>query len=129
MIQSGSELITGPINLVQGGKGLILRAPVYLPNTSGYIDEVIERDLWGIVSLVLDYDRFIEQSGITDAAEKYDLFIDVVGKIGGDTEVSLYGDSALRAEDTVNLQFDFAFENWIIYAVTKGGWPETYPDQ
>jgi PAS domain S-box-containing protein len=129
MLASGSELITGPVNLVQGGKGLVLRAPVYLPNTSSYIDEEVQRELWGAVSLVLNYDKFIEQSGISDATETYDLFIDTVQHPDKRTEDALFGDSTLKGKAPVTLQFDFAFQNWIIYAVPKGGWPETYPDQ
>jgi len=132
MFLTGSEMITGPVNLVQGGSGLILRAPVYLPDFDRVVegDAVVpQRDFWGVVSLVLDYDEFLVETGIAEAAEDYDLFID----IADDTEDSAgsfqYGDGGLVNSDPVTLQFDFEFEDWILHAMTKGGWPTQYPDQ
>ncbi|MFT7137040.1 MAG: two-component system cell cycle sensor histidine kinase PleC, partial [Akkermansiaceae bacterium] len=65
MMQTGSDVITGPVNLVQGGLGLILRAPVYHPDADSPTEgETVasERALWGIVSLVLDYNQFLVES-------------------------------------------------------------------
>jgi two-component system, cell cycle sensor histidine kinase PleC len=132
MIQTGSEMITGPVNLVQGGSGLILRAPVYLPDSEGVTPGTTDKSgqrLWGIVSLVLDYDQFLVKSGITAAADKYDIFIDIKNHSGNYTGSFIYGDKSLAGQDTVDLQFDFSFEDWILHARTKGGWPNTSPDQ
>ncbi|MGO4910337.1 ATP-binding protein [Pseudorhodobacter sp. W20_MBD10_FR17] len=132
MMTAGNELITGPINLAQGGTGLILRAPVYLRNPDGFVDEDTGGGgpkLWGIVSLVLDYGQFLERTGITKAAQKYDLFIEIAQHLGDDTDANLYGDRVSVGEDAVTLHFDFALESWVMHAVTKGGWPRTSPDQ
>lgn len=132
MMRAGNELITGPIDLAQGGIGLILRAPVYLRGPHGIIVKDTgseELKFWGIVSLVLDYEQFIEQAGIAKAAQKYDLLIEIAQQSGDDNDSFLYGDKTLVREDAVTLHFDFAFENWVMYAVAKGGWPKTSPDQ
>jgi len=132
MIETGNELITGPVNLVQGGLGLILRAPVYLPDADNpAADDTAQslREPWGIVSLVLDYDQFLIESGIAEAEEKYDLLIDIAENPDGGQGSFVYGDQSLVGQDTVNLAFDFEFEDWILHAITKGGWPETSPDQ
>lgn len=47
-IDAREPALVGPINLVQGGRGLIYRSPIYLP--SGY---------WGITSIVLDSDKLL----------------------------------------------------------------------
>ncbi|WP_281993187.1 ATP-binding protein [Sulfitobacter geojensis] len=132
MLLTGSEMITGPVNLVQGGSGLILRAPVYLPIHDDMIEGdtiVPNRNFWGVVSLVLNYDEFLVKSGIADAALHFDLFIDIAERTEKQSGSFFYGDRSLLSKDPVSLQFDFAFEDWILHAVTKGGWPKQYPDQ
>ncbi|HBM41691.1 MAG TPA: ATPase, partial [Sulfitobacter sp.] len=120
-------------DLVQGGKGLILRAPVYWPDpdfaTEGDVDGS-KRQLWGIVSLVLDYDQFLINSGIREAEERYDILIHAASpQVGGGPQMFTYGDRGLLEADTVTLEFDFSFEEWMLEARTKGGWPKHAPDQ
>ena len=58
IIASGEPTLVGPINLVQGGRGLAFRLPVSVPG-QGY---------WGMVSTVIDSDAFLKaaaQEGIT----------------------------------------------------------------
>ena len=133
MLNLGKELMTGPVDLVQGGKGLILRAPVYWPDpdfaTEGDVDGS-KRQLWGIVSLVLDYDQFLINSGIREAEERYDILIHAASpQVGTGPQMFTYGDQSLREADTVTLEFDFSFEEWMLEARTKGGWPKHAPDQ
>jgi two-component system cell cycle sensor histidine kinase PleC len=126
MLSTGGEIITGPVNLAQGGLGMILRAPVYLTERDANGNAMVPGDVrtpWGIVSLVLDYDEFLAEAGLTDANEDYDLAIDVAGRRKGIEGVFLYGDQAVKEKDPVILDFDFEFEDWQLYATTKGGWP------
>ena len=59
IIASHQPMLVGPINLVQGGRGIAYRVPVYLT----------QNDYWGIVSTVLDSDAFVTNaatsSGLT----------------------------------------------------------------
>ncbi len=50
IIASGEASLVGPINLVQGGRGLAFRLPVTIPG-KGY---------WGMVSTVIDSDAFLK---------------------------------------------------------------------
>ncbi|MBD0786623.1 sensor domain-containing diguanylate cyclase [Vibrio sp. Y2-5] len=54
--------IDGPVNLVQGGKGLIARYPIFsdFPYNKAY---------WGTVSVVIDYEKLMENSGIYDVID------------------------------------------------------------
>lgn len=56
-IETGATLIQGPVELVQGGVGLIVRRPVYLPN-GGY---------WGVASVVLDWSALSAEVGFESA--------------------------------------------------------------
>lgn len=47
----------GPVDLVEGGKGIIVRVPV-----------VVEDIYYGIVAIVFDYSNFIEESGLKNLA-------------------------------------------------------------
>ncbi|WP_417689666.1 diguanylate cyclase [Pseudidiomarina sp.] len=49
--------LAGPVNLVQGGRGLIARIPVFNDYPSN-------EDYWGTVSVVIDYDDLMLDSGL-----------------------------------------------------------------
>lgn len=57
--QNQHVYIDGPVNLVQGGQGLIARYPIYsdFPYNKAY---------WGTVSVVIDYDKLMTFSGLYD---------------------------------------------------------------
>ncbi len=49
-METRESVLAGPVDLVQGGRGMIDRTPVYLPDGR----------YWGVVSLVLDVDSMID---------------------------------------------------------------------
>ncbi|WP_417666110.1 diguanylate cyclase [Pseudidiomarina sp.] len=53
----GDIYLAGPVNLVQGGRGLIARIPVFN-------DYPINLDYWGTVSVVIDYEQLINDAGL-----------------------------------------------------------------
>ena len=125
MLERQMESITGPVDLVQGGKGLIFRAPIYLPSPKP--SEAVLRP-WGIVSIVLDYPSFVEKTGILEAAQTYDLLIDVSDSAGSHTG-SFFGDRAVENMNPITLDFEFPFQTWHLHALPKGGWPTSSPTQ
>ena len=57
----GQTVLAGPVDLIQGGRGFIARAPVFLDEgPSG------ARRFWGIVSAVIDQEALYRTSGLTD---------------------------------------------------------------
>lgn len=82
-------LFQGPINLVQGGKGFIIRHPV------------IESDgtYWGQVSIVLKHDAFLAEIA------NYEKELNIKAVILSEGSV-LYGDSALLDKDLYWFTFD-----------------------
>ena len=54
-------VVAGPVKLVQGGVGLIVRVPIYLPDATGQGDH-----FWGMVSAVIDSDRLLASVGLPD---------------------------------------------------------------
>ena len=51
IIASGQPRLDGPLQLVQGGQGLIYRVPVFLP----------DQQYWGLISTVIDFDRLFAE--------------------------------------------------------------------
>ena len=82
-------IFLGPVNLVQGGKGFIIRHPV------------IESDgtYWGQVNIVLKYDEFLAEIG------RYEEELDIKAVILSEGNV-IYGDAALLEKDLYWFTFD-----------------------
>ncbi|MFG1488573.1 diguanylate cyclase [Oceanospirillum sp. HFRX-1_2] len=53
----GSVYLDGPLELVQGGQAIIARFPIFS-------DFPLKNEYWGSVSIVLDYEELLQESGI-----------------------------------------------------------------
>ncbi|TYR30217.1 EAL domain-containing protein [Mesorhizobium microcysteis] len=111
--------LAGPLDLVQGGQGLIGRFPVFAA-PAGENDE----SFWGIVSAVVDVERLYADSGILDPA--LPLEIDISGLDGmGAKGARFYGSGAALANDPVLVDVVLPSGSWQIAAIPKGGWSAT----
>ena len=119
-METGNGLVTGPVNLVQGGRGLILRQPVYVGGGP-------DKAPWGIISVVLDYEKFLANLGLLEIGQAYEILIhDVTG--GEASDQILFGQREVLTDDPVLLTLDFPYGNWELAAVPVGGWPSHQPD-
>jgi diguanylate cyclase (GGDEF)-like protein len=112
-------VLTGPIDLVQGGTGLIARYPVYTQEPS-------EPDhFWGIVSAVIDLEKLYVDSGF----EASDLPVDVVIARKSDNRSSrvFFGDARILNHAPVSLSIDLGYDTWTLFATEKGGWEAARP--
>jgi signal transduction histidine kinase/ActR/RegA family two-component response regulator len=66
---SGTATLTGPLSLVQGGRGLILHVPIFAPSEEGAAYR-------GMLSIVYDLDKFLEVSGLNGANEWLDFVLE-----------------------------------------------------
>jgi diguanylate cyclase (GGDEF)-like protein len=104
--------ISGPVNLVQGGKGLIARVPIFT-------DPPYNTRYWGVCSVVISLDSLFLDVGISSFEHKYVLAMRGVNSTGNSGEV-FYGlqrtfDSAFAVEVV-----HFPYGSWAIAASTKG---------
>jgi diguanylate cyclase (GGDEF)-like protein/PAS domain S-box-containing protein len=116
--ETGELVIAGPLDLVQGGRGIIGRFPVFVPQPDG------PAHFWGIVSAVLDIERLYRDSGLYDA----DLSIDIAlsGHDGlGERGALFYGSPETLADDPVVTDVTLPSGAWRIAATPKGGWATT----
>lgn len=108
--------VSGPLELVQGGEGLIFRIPIYLKDLDG-------RDkFWGIVAAVIDMKRLYKSSGLLDN----DLPIDIAirGKDGlGDRGDVFFGSAQLFEQDNnIVSTITLPTGSWQLVARPIGGW-------
>ncbi|HRP78785.1 MAG TPA: EAL domain-containing protein [Aquamicrobium sp.] len=118
--ETGELVIAGPLDLVQGGRGIIGRFPVFVPEQDG------TRRFWGIVSAVVDIDRLYRDSGLDGAGLSIDIALS--GHDGlGERGALFHGSPATLAADPVVAEVTLPSGAWRIAATPKGGWA-TRPD-
>jgi sensor domain CHASE-containing protein len=111
---TGRMVLAGPVELVQGGHAFVARFPVYT-STGGW------RNLWGVVSAVIDVDRLYRDSGLYEPAVA-DLDISITGSDSrGRHGERFYGDD-LRTRQPVLATVTLPSGTWQIAAVPKNGW-------
>jgi two-component system cell cycle sensor histidine kinase PleC len=119
--RTGDGLVSGPIETVQGGQGLVLRKPIFGDDGNG-----IKR-LWGVLSVMLDHRKYVEHLGLPELEQNYDLLIRALDFSPNQQIDTIFGDDTLMARDPVQLQFSFPFADWLLAATKDGGWPAHKP--
>ncbi|MDD2058121.1 EAL domain-containing protein [Pseudomonas sp. GD03860] len=110
-----SPVLAGPLQLYQGGRGLIYRRPVFLKGHKGV------KLYWGNVSIVADIDRLLSAAGL-DLDPGFELALrgaDGQGAVGG----MIWGDPQLFARHPVTVNVDVPGGLWQLAASPLGGWP------
>ncbi|AUQ58114.1 two-component regulatory system, sensory/regulatory protein [Phaeobacter inhibens] len=112
---SGELVLAGPVDLLQGGRGMIARFPIFIgPQGS--------KSFWGILSSVIDIDAVYSKGGLTDP----DLMIDValIGKDGkGASGAQFYGNPDILEDSPVLMDIVLPVGTWQLAARPKEGWP------
>lgn len=109
-------ILAGPLDLVQGGTGLVARLPVYLPNDDG------EDRFWGLVSAVIDAERLFRGSGLMDGRLPIEIAIRGRDAKGSGGEVFL-GRPELFASNPVLADIMLPYGSWQMAAIPRNGWP------
>jgi diguanylate cyclase (GGDEF)-like protein len=104
----GKQILQGPIKLVQGGQGFILRTPVI--NDLGY---------WGQVSIVIDADKFIERA--ISYSKQNNLEISIFNNEDFKTKPFL-GDINILKKDPIMLNMELENNIWKVAIIPKDGW-------
>ncbi len=119
--ETGQLVVTGPVDLVQGGRGLIARYPVVVGKSKG------GRDFWGLVAAVIDLDKLYAYGGLD--AEGLGIDVAIASRIkDGKLGKPFYGDPAIFENSPVGMPINFGNESWEIVATPKGGWNQPAPD-
>ncbi|RLP54199.1 MAG: response regulator [Ketobacter sp.] len=116
--RSGGLVVAGPVNLVQGGQGIIGRIPVFI-----YSEDDSQRKFWGVVSAVIDTGRLYTASGLDQ--KDLPIRIAIRGKdgLGADGEL-FYGPSDVFEQQPVLADVSLPNGSWQMAAIPKGGWAQ-----
>ncbi len=111
-------VIAGPVALVQGGVGIIGRAPIFVadPGHGG-------RQYWGISATVIDFQKLLEVVRLPAANSR--RLIALRGKDGtGASGAPFWGDPTVFDSEPVAMDVTLPSGNWQIAAVPAEGWPK-----
>lgn len=111
---TGELVLAGPLDLVQGGRGLVARIPVF-------IGEGSTPRFWGLLSVVIDADRLFQGSGLVDEALPVKVALRGKDGIGSEGEV-FFGDPNLFKEKSVTLPVTLPHGDWQLAAQPINGW-------
>jgi signal transduction histidine kinase/CheY-like chemotaxis protein len=112
---TGELILAGPLQLAQGGVGLIGRIPVFLDENDG------TRRFWGLISAVIDAERLYRDSGLLD--ETLSVEVALRGKDAkGEAGEVFFGDPVLFGAKAEKTSIALPHGSWQIAARPKGGW-------
>lgn len=117
-----TPVVDGPVPLIQGGSGYILRYPVFLQ-----VDERNSESFWGVISIVVDAEGLLKahQHDIGDAANYVFNLREI--KVNEAVPPDLHGAVELHKNQPVTTQFAMFGSKWQATALPAGGWPSYSP--
>ncbi|AYG70100.1 MULTISPECIES: bifunctional diguanylate cyclase/phosphodiesterase [unclassified Rhizobium] len=105
-------VLTGPVDLVQGGTAFVVRCPVYITDRKSQI-------FWGLVSGIVDIPRLYRDSGL--GSTDLEIAISDVPEPRLAKQVFL-GDLETFSKNPVATSVDMTYGRWTLVAVPKDGW-------
>lgn len=107
-IALGGPLLAGPVKLVQGGSGLVLRVPVFTG----------DKQLWGVIAAVIPLERLLQQTQLEQFREDY--YIGLSGRDGNINHTELFwGDPVLQGLPSVFANIHLPNGQWRLHAFPK----------
>lgn len=118
-IEERETVVAGPVDLVQGGRALIARTPIFVAPPDG--DPQAERRFWGMAGVVVDIDGLFADAGIRARTGGYEFAVRGANGSGADGDPIL-GDAALFEQEAVTLPVMLPSGSWQIAGRPEGGW-------
>ncbi|MEO5332573.1 MAG: PAS domain S-box protein [Magnetococcus sp. YQC-5] len=121
-IEKKQFIIAGPVELLQGGKALIGRTPIFLttpvqPDQPAYF--------WGLAIILLDFEPILQESGLLSHDLQFDFALR--GKDGlGASGDPFFGNPRIFQADPVLQNVTLPNGSWQIAALPRQGWHATW---
>ena len=114
---SGQLTLAGPVQLVQGGVGVVARLPVYLSTPDG-------KQFWGFSNVIIRIDRLLQSANLSQLADQgmaYRLW-----RTNPDTgeQQIITAHEAGFLMDPVHKMFDVPNGNWTLSVAPVAGWTD-----
>lgn len=104
-------VMAGPLHLVQGGNGLIQRAPIFSPDGTRFM---------GMISLVLNSDKLFGDVGLQADGRVHFAVAKVTP--GLKSEEIIFGHQIVETMDPIRLAVQAPGAEWVLLAAPRGGW-------
>ncbi len=114
-IEKEQTQVAGPLDLIQGGVGVITRTPIYVPDPK----QPGERVYWGLSSVVIDFNTILEEAGLPDPESNYRIAIRGRDGLGAEGRV-FWGEPELFQAKPVTMSVSFPNGSWQLAAAPKG---------
>lgn len=127
VLEQGEAVVTGPVDLIQGGRAIIGRVPIF-SGVDWPGQEVGEGPdgIWGIVSVPIDMDALFAYAGLTPSLP-VDVALRGLDGRGADGAV-FYGEPSLFVTARPELlTVRLPGGTWQMAAAPFGGWPSDAP--
>lgn len=112
-MDTGKTVITGPVELVQGGSAVVSRTPVYMDDGR----------YWGVISIVIDLPGVMRDAGVSPLMD--DVMLHIAGPADGHGDVGwMLGDGQLAPGKVVELPVQVGGGQWMLYAQPQHGWQQ-----
>ncbi|MFN3918837.1 MAG: CHASE domain-containing protein, partial [Methylohalobius sp.] len=112
---TGQPVIAGPLPLVQGGIGVLVREPVFVETSSG------TKRFWGLISAVINADTLYQLAGLYEPELGLQIALRGIDGSGAQGPV-FYGDPKLFDADPVTSDVSLPGGSWQLAAIPLGGW-------
>lgn len=117
VMQTGKPWVAGPLSLVQGGIGIIVREPVFVP--AAHKDE--KPRFWGLLSAVIAVDALYRQAELDRYSRQLRLAIRGVDGTGAGGAV-FYGDAKVFSSQPLTRAVVLPGGTWQMAALPLEGW-------
>lgn len=107
-IERREILLAGPLNLVQGGRALVARLPVFM-------DQTETARLWGLIAEVIDIDELLYAAGFTAQDQQFNYALR--GRDGqGINGEHIAGNNVVWQQDYVSVPVNVPGGHWLLAA-------------
>jgi signal transduction histidine kinase len=119
VIREKTTVVAGPVNLVQGGVGIISRTPIFMRDSPASLREP---RYWGVASTVIDFDTLVRSAGLSNGTSRNIRFA-LRGRDGlGAGGTTFWGDNGIFTMDPVLMDITLPSGSWQIAALPADGW-------
>lgn len=122
MIQRRQFRLAGPLDLRQGGRGLIGRQPIFM-DSPAHPDGA---EFWGFATILIDWDELLHDAGLAEAHHDIDWSLRGKDAQGEQGEVFV-GDASLFNAQSEMLSVSLPTGSWQLAGQPRGGWAHDWP--
>lgn len=108
------SLLVGPVDLVQGGRSLIIRMPIFIKDN-------LEDKYWGQLSTVINFEKLLEQAGVYSFSKNHYIRIEYLDEIHDEKKL-IFSNFENFSADKVTTIIDVPHGTWEINIEAKEGY-------